>query len=171
MADCMDENTTTTDSDKCGTASAWIQCICVVTFDLEFGQAMEVWRQRFMCFRVDRVELLSLCYTIMFLLYSSVGLSQRCQIVWRRQNQLVLLGVPRLKLRLYGWHTVSRQDKVFSNFESQSMPYQLQRQVSSLLTSWPPLFVRFRFLPTNQGFVTAKGLFSKSMFIFLIHFN
>lgn len=25
--------------------SEWIHCICVVTFDLELGQAMEVWIQ------------------------------------------------------------------------------------------------------------------------------
>lgn len=39
MADCADGNSK---SDKSELHSDWIQCICVVTFDLEFGQAMEV---------------------------------------------------------------------------------------------------------------------------------
>lgn len=68
--------------------SDWIQCICVVTFDLEFGQAMEVllWLSVHICYLVVPV-----CVSIIFFSFI-VGLPQQCQIIRGRQNKPLLPG-------------------------------------------------------------------------------
>lgn len=105
--------------------SDWIQCICVVTFDLEFGQAMEVllWLSVHICRLAIFITYLCFCYT--FFLFFIVGLSQQCQIIRRRQNKPLLSCFSRFQFWMHGRHSISCQDKVFSTFESQSMPYKL----------------------------------------------
>lgn len=93
-----------------------------------------------------------------------VGLPQQRQIIRGRQNKPLLSGFSWLQFRMHGRHSISRQDKVFSTFESQSTPYKLQCKMSSFLTSWSSLFVWVCFLSTNQRSVSTTGLFSKSMF-------
>jgi len=153
--------------------SDWIQCICVVTFDLEFGQAMEVllWQSCSVHARLLPGYLVMLFHIFVVFFSFTVGLPQQHQIVRGRQNKPLLPCFPRLQFWLHGRHSVSRQDKVCSTFESQSTPYKLQCKMSSFLTSWSSFFVWICFFSTNQRSVSSTGLFSKSMFNCLFLYN
>jgi len=77
---------------------------------------------------------LCFCY-IHIVFFHIVGLPQQRQIMRGRQNKPLLPGFSRFQFRLHGRYSISCQDKVFSTYESQSMPYKLQCKMSSFLTS------------------------------------
>lgn len=109
--------------------SDWVRCVCVVTFDLEFGQVMEVRTTRPV--RVPpRRRVCRLTVSCV-----SAGLSGQRSPVRGGQDQPVLPGVSGLEFRLHGRHSVPCQDQVLPTVKSQSAPYQLQCQMSGFPAS------------------------------------
>lgn len=68
--------------------SEWMHCICVVTFDLELGQAMEVCILTFCIINNNNRQLLK-----KFMILKKGGISTAYFLVGSRKNEYLLFGI------------------------------------------------------------------------------